>query len=371
METAPLAGNPRETSLWPRLRSLVRRRARWLRWRMAGDRPTAAEAAFAWLFGPQTADWVPAVLGDACGLPETTAFAVAVARDYGMDRQAGRWQAWLNSAGRQPPKSAPTGDKAAALAQQAIQWYQEGRREAADQAMAQLARRQTREGAFPKSWGPLGPSRQQSGLAVVHYLAAAVLQVQAAFEGPSGDLPEEIQPDDGRTQAVLQWAALLPADARLADVGCGKGRFLRHLGKACPGMRLVGIDPSGPMLARLPPGVEARKGSLLRIPGADGEFDAALAVESLEHSLVPARAIEELCRVVRPGGRILIIDKNRGKQALSEHEPWERWFRPEELAGWLNLRCDEVRVEPISHLEVRPGGGLFLAARGRVRPEGG
>ena len=118
------------------------------------------------------------------------------------------------------------------------------------------------------------------------------------------------------------------------------------------------------MLTQLPPGTEAREGSILRIPAADGEFHGAFAVESLEHSLVPQRAIDEICRIVRPGGRVLVIDKHRAKQPLSEHDPWERWFLPEELTRWLSRHCDNVAVTPVSHLEGRGGRDLFLAAGG-------
>ena len=39
-------------------------------------------------------------------------------------------------------------------------------------------------------------------------------------------------------------------------------------------------------------------------------FDAAYATESLEHAVDIETAVDEMCRVVRPGGRIVIIDKN-------------------------------------------------------------
>ena len=103
-------------------------------------------------------------------------------------------------------------------------------------------------------------------------------------------------------RAVLDWLGRLPANACVADVGCGKGRFLRHVIERFHGVRFVGIDVSPAMLGRLPGGVEKRTGSILRIPAAEGEFDGAFAVESLEHALAPERAIAELCRVTRPGG---------------------------------------------------------------------
>lgn len=337
-----------------RLASAVRRRVAWVRWRLRGDRPTTVEAAFTWLFGAETVDWVPAEVGQGQGCPTTTGAAIAVAFDYGMTERAGRWQEWLRSV---PAVSLDVdvlssfaSDKAAIRAGLAVTCYQGGRRAEGDRVMAELAR-----------------GRLQSGLAIVCYLKAALLQVQAAFAEPTADLPDEIDPADGRTQAVLHWAGQLHSTAKLADLGCGKGRFLRRLADAFPTMRLTGIDPAPAMLARVPAGVDIRQGSLMAIPAMDGEFDAVLAIESLEHALVPARAVEELCRVVRPGGRVLVIDKHRAWQALSEHEPWERWFWPDELAAWLGPFCDEIRVEPVAHLEGRPSHSLFLAASARRR----
>jgi len=165
-------------------------------------------------------------------------------------------------------------------------------------------------------------------------------------------------------QAVRRWCENLAPDARVADVGCGRGRFLRHLVDWFPGARFTGVDVAPAMLAQLPPGVTALEGSLLQVPLADAAVDGAFAVESLEHALLPQRAVAELCRIVRPGGRVLVIDKDRRKQALSEHDPWERWFAPGELARWLGRWCEGVTVSRVSHTEGRPGGDLFLAAAG-------
>jgi malonyl-CoA O-methyltransferase len=257
----------------------------------------------------------------------------------------------------------------AALARLAVLAYQAGLRGPADRALQWLERRQNSSGGFPRDAGRTLFSRRrpEDPLATKYYLDAARLRVLATFDTVGQDLPATIDPADGRVQAAADWMNQLPASARVADVGCGKGRFLRHLAARFPDAELIGVDISTVMLAQLPPGVRALEGSLLRIPLSDGELDGALAVESLEHALLPEQAVAELCRVVRPGGSVLVIDKHRAKQPLSLHDPWERWFTPQELSAWLSRWCDEVTVSSVAHLEGRPGHDLFLAASGRRR----
>jgi malonyl-CoA O-methyltransferase len=238
--------------------------------------------------------------------------------------------------------------------------------------MRYLVRHQGRSGGFRSCFG-LG-SRRHPHAEVTWtaklYLDAALLQVRAAFDAvaatapDASPVPDRIDSEDGRVQTVRCWVEHLGADARVADVGCGRGRYLNHLRRWCPSVELTGIDFSPAMLDALPQGVAPLCGSLLQIPAADGAFDSAFAVESLEHSLLPRRAVAELCRVVRPGGRVLIIDKHRAHQPRSHHEPWERWFTPRELTDWLTPHCHDVTVCTVPHSEGLAGADLFLAAEG-------
>ncbi len=97
----------------------------------------------------------------------------------------------------------------------------------------------------------------------------------------------------------------LPARGRLLEVGCGAGRFLRALRLARPELRLTGVDVSRRALARLAreaPEVETRPVEGERLPAADGEFDAVLALDVLEHLDEPDRMLAEIHRVLVPGG---------------------------------------------------------------------
>lgn len=257
-----------------------------------------------------------------------------------------RWSARQRRDGALP--AAGDGGGHEVLAHVTVLWYRLGERDRANRAIAFLHRQMRCDGGSP--W------------TIEHYLDAARLQVAASFDQPS-TLPTTIASDDGRLLAVHDWLPSLGLAARVADVGCGPGRFVRELSNQFAEATFVGIDPSPAMLAELPPGIERRQGSLLRIPAGDGEFDGVFAVESLEHSLLPERAVDELCRVVRPGGKILVIDKHRGRQPLSLHQPWEQWFLPETVERWLARHCSDVRVEPVAH-GAAGNSKLFLCWQG-------
>lgn len=97
----------------------------------------------------------------------------------------------------------------------------------------------------------------------------------------------------------------LPARGRLLEVGCGGGRYLRALRTLRPELRLVGCDVSRAALRSLAesaPEIETRLASGDAIPAADGEFDAVLAIDVLEHARDPARLLAEIHRALAPGG---------------------------------------------------------------------
>ncbi|MGW5666517.1 class I SAM-dependent methyltransferase [Micromonospora sp. NPDC003776] len=97
--------------------------------------------------------------------------------------------------------------------------------------------------------------------------------------------------------------------APVADLGCGPGHVAAWL--AGRGVSAVGIDLSPGMVAvarEAYPQVEFREGDLVRLPAADGEFGAAVALYSLIH-LAPQElspALVEARRVLRPGAPLLL-----------------------------------------------------------------
>lgn len=147
---------------------------------------------------------------------------------------------------------------------------------------------------------------------------------------------------------------------RLLDAGCGKGRFARALLEEFPGARFCGLDISLAMLASAPAGMERIGGTLTELPFADASFDCVYATESLEHAVAIEQALAELCRVLRPGGRLLIIDKNAEHWGRFQTPAWEKWFNRGEIERALQKHCREVRSDFLSYWEDVKPDGLFI-----------
>jgi ubiquinone/menaquinone biosynthesis C-methylase UbiE len=188
-------------------------------------------------------------------------------------------------------------------------------------------------------------------------------RIQASFDQAAGDeehFPSTIDPRIYHVKLIREHLGNI-AGGRVLDIGCGKGRFLRVLHDQEPAAEYWGLDISDQMLRFVPPEIHTRSGSMTELPFEDGFFDAAYATESLEHAVEIGRAISEMCRVVKAGGRIAIIDKNAAQWGRLETPEWERWFDRKELERHLARHCRQVSSRPISYWEDVAPDGLFLA----------
>lgn len=107
----------------------------------------------------------------------------------------------------------------------------------------------------------------------------------------------------------------MPVNAKILDIGCGTGRWLRRYSKA--GFAAIGIDATQHMLQRAneigthSPLVVA---SAQNLPFKDAAFDLISSVTVVQH-VVPIdqpKILREMARVLRPGGRILLLELIRG-----------------------------------------------------------
>jgi SAM-dependent methyltransferase len=133
---------------------------------------------------------------------------------------------------------------------------------------------------------------------------------QATSFGSVADSYDQVRP--GPAPAALDW--LVPAGCAVAvDLAAGTGLFTRALlGRA---ERVVAVEPDARMrevLARRSPGVDVRAGRGEAMPLPDASADAVF-VSTAWHWLDLPRAVPEIARVLRPGGRLGIIWTSRDR----------------------------------------------------------
>jgi ubiquinone/menaquinone biosynthesis C-methylase UbiE len=115
---------------------------------------------------------------------------------------------------------------------------------------------------------------------------------------------------DERAMA-LRMLGLAPGDSVL-DVGCGPGNFTRAFARASPDGLVVGLDASRTMLDQAvrepnPPNVRYVRADAAALPFPDETFDAVCCFAALYFIERPLDAIDEMVRVLAPGGRIALL----------------------------------------------------------------
>lgn len=116
-----------------------------------------------------------------------------------------------------------------------------------------------------------------------------------------------------------EMAPMVPAGAKVLDVGCGGGQLLAFLASRDPSLALTGVDRAPSQVARARERLHAAgssaeilEGDALALPFAEGRFDAVVSVASIKHWPDPVRGLAELHRVTRPGGWLFVLEGDRG-----------------------------------------------------------
>ena len=149
----------------------------------------------------------------------------------------------------------------------------------------------------------------------------------------------------------------------LLDVGTGTGRMLELFGPRIA--RGVGVDLSREMLAVARAHLEraglrhchVRQADMYQLPVPSASFDAVLVHQVLHYAETPGDAVAEAARVLRPGGRLLVIDFERHdvETLRADHAHRRLGFDEAEVVGWL--RAVGLRPGPAVRL---PGSPLTV-----------
>ncbi len=113
---------------------------------------------------------------------------------------------------------------------------------------------------------------------------------------------------------LMSYCRGLPANARILDVGCGDGFHLKLLASAGPKTwTLEGVDTSDRAVnAARRAGLRVHHGTVETVALQTESYDLALLIATIEHVDDPVRVLTAVTRLLRPGGRVLIVTDNTG-----------------------------------------------------------
>jgi ArsR family transcriptional regulator len=166
--------------------------------------------------------------------------------------------------------------------------------------------------------------------------------------------------------------AALPAFAdpawTVGDLGCGTGQASAALAPFVA--HVIAVDGSAAMLQAAKKrlsvfaNIELRRGELEALPIDDARLDAATLMLVLHHLPDPESVLAEVARVVKPGGRLLVVDMLPHDRESYRQQMGHVWlgFSEEHLRRILRESgFDDVRIVPLSPDARSKGPGLFVA----------
>src|SRR5438093_7063177 len=187
---------------------------------------------------------------------------------------------------------------------------------------------------------------------------------------------------DDEVTARAEYLSLLEIGSgqRVLDIGCGSGVIARDVARRVqPNGRVVGIDSSPALIAAArelttatdgATSITFREGDCRALPLADDSFDVAIAATVLTHVPDGHRAILEMARVVRPGGRVGVFDfdgdgllvahpdrdmTRRIVAAFSDHSAVNGWLVRELPGLFKGAGLKDIRVRGFMPLEQHEG----------------
>ncbi|NEQ46182.1 MAG: methyltransferase domain-containing protein [Leptolyngbya sp. SIOISBB] len=131
---------------------------------------------------------------------------------------------------------------------------------------------------------------------------------------------------------LVEWARISP-DKTVLDVACGTGELERLLVEQHSEQTITGVDFSEPMLAIARQKLEARpsvtfqQASAAALPGPPSDFDVVICANAFHYFNEPEQVLSEMQRVLRPTGRVVILD-------------WCRDFLVCRFCDWVLSRFD-------------------------------
>ena len=226
-----------------------------------------------------------------------------------------------------------------------------------------LAREQT------ENW----PTVQQDQLRLARRLRERQTDSQSFFSAAAGQwdkLRDELYGEASSTAAVM---ALLPSEWTIADLGCGTGWASAML---APNVKqVIAVDSSAAMLKAARKrtsdlkNVDLRRGDLEALPLDDASCDAALLLLVLTYAADPKRVLNEMSRILKPGGLAIVMDVLPHDRDDFRRQMGQRHlgFAPD-LIGEQLAACGfaDATVRPLPPQPNTKGPALFVSRANRA-----
>jgi ubiquinone/menaquinone biosynthesis C-methylase UbiE/DNA-binding transcriptional ArsR family regulator len=172
-------------------------------------------------------------------------------------------------------------------------------------------------------------------------------------------------------EAIGQMLFLLTPRVRIADLGAGDGTLSRLLARQAESVHCVDNSPRMVQVGRALAKKEHLRnltyvlGNIEKVPLPDRSIDLALLSQALHHAENPRQALAEAFRILKPGGRLLILDLRAHRFEKARELYADRWlgFKENELHDWIEeagFAQSEVRV--VAKEVKEPGFETILAS---------
>jgi ubiquinone/menaquinone biosynthesis C-methylase UbiE/DNA-binding transcriptional ArsR family regulator len=175
---------------------------------------------------------------------------------------------------------------------------------------------------------------------------------------------------------LAAFAALADSSWTVGDLGCGTGQASAALAPFVE--RVIAVDASANMLQAAKKrlhgfdNIDLRRGDLEALPIDDARLDAATLMLVLHHVPEPEKALADVARVLKPGGRLLLVDMQPHDRDGYRQQMGHVWlgFSDEHIRRILSESgFDAIRIVPLSPDPKVKGPGLFVAtAQKQMQP---